>query len=382
MKNEWKRISRHCLWALAVSFMLGCGSISHATVINAKPDTPTVDTTENTDNEKIVHGWDRAKEKYYKNGVAVTGVQKISDKLYYFKKNGMLYKKIGCRTIAGKKYYFNKNHTMRTGVVKVKGKRYYFCKKDGARYEKTGIRKVEGKYYQFGSKHELKSGWSRSKNKRYYFDKKTYQGAVGWTYIGGYKYYFTKKGQLMQDLRNSKVLSKKQKKKNLRDTYMIKVNRTASCVTVYARDYDKKYKSKKASYVIPVVSFVCSAGKDTPVGSFTIRDKLRWHELMGPSWGQWCEHLTDDILFHSVYYDIERDNKSLNVSAYNKLGSMASHGCIRLTAGDAKWIFDNCGIGTMVTIYNNKKNPGPFDKPKARKLSARHTWDPTDPAFK
>ena len=70
------------------------------------------------------------------------------------------------------------------------------------------------------------------------------------------------------------------------------------------------------------------------------------------------------------------------VKAYNKLGTVASHGCIRLRAGDAKWIYDNCDIGTKVTIYDNKKVPGPFDKPKAQKLSSSHTWDPTDPAFK
>ena len=72
---------------------------------------------------------------------------------------------------------------------------------------------------------------------------------------------------------------------------------------------------------------------------------------------------------------------SLNVGAYNRLGTMASHGCVRMTAGDCKWIYDNCKVGTKVEIYNSKKNPGPFDKPKAKKLSASQTWDPTDPAF-
>ena len=92
-------------------------------------------------------------------------------------------------------------------------------------------------------------------------------------------------------------------------------------------------------------------------------------------------HLTTDILFHSVYYNNEKDNKSLSVSAYNKLGTMASHGCVRLAAGDCKWIYDNCKVGTKVEIYNNKKNPGPFDKPTPIKLKAGQTWDPTDPTI-
>jgi len=104
--------------------------------------------------------------------------------------------------------------------------------------------------------------------------------------------------------------------------------------------------------------------------------------LMGPCWGQWCMHLTDSILFHSVYYNQPYNNRSLDVGAYNKLGTIASHGCVRLRAGDSKWIYDNCKVGTKVTIYDNAKDPGPFDKPKAQKLKYGHTWDPTDPTIK
>ena len=93
-------------------------------------------------------------------------------------------------------------------------------------------------------------------------------------------------------------------------------------------------------------------------------------------------HLTDSILFHSVYYNQPYNNRSLDVGAYNKLGTIASHGCVRLRAGDSKWIYDNCKVGTKVTIYDNAKDPGPFDKPKAQKLKYGHTWDPTDPTIK
>lgn len=333
--------------------------------INATPDKE-----EPADQESAEkNGWNKDKTCYYKNGKKVKGIQKIKGKLYYFSSKGNLYKKKGLQKIGEKTYYFNRSHTLKTGVVKTKGKYYYFSKKNGARYEKSGIRKVDGKYYNFSSKYTLKSGWYRDKkNKRYYFSKKTYQALTGWNYVGKYKYYFNSKGQLSQDVR--KKLSKTQKK-----SYVIRVNRTASCVTIYAKD-------GRRGYTIPVVSFVCSAGNGTPTGTFKIKDKLRWHELMGPCWGQWCQHITPDILFHSVYYDRRNDNKSLNVAAYNKLGTMASHGCIRLTAGDCKWIYDNCKVGTKVIIYNKASDPGPFDKPKARKLSPSHTWDPTDPAFK
>ncbi len=332
-------------------------------------DSTQVSTEETTQEQVEKNGWNDSKTKYYVDNKPVTGVYKIDGKLYLFKDNGKLYKKRGLQKMNGAYYCFAKDYSLKTGVVKVDGKYYYFMKKNGKRYEQTGIRKVEKKYYYFKNNHSLKSGWVRnSKNARYYFDKKTFAAKTGWKYVGQYKYYFKKNGQLVQDVR--KKLTKTQKK-----SYYIKVNRTACCVTVYAKD-------GKKGYTIPVVSFICSTGAATPVGTHSIRDKLRWHELMGPCWGQWCEHLTATILFHSVPYNAPYNNRSLDVRGYNKLGTMASHGCIRLTAGDAKWIYDNCAVGTKVTVYNNAKDPGPFDKPTAQKLRAGHTWDPTDPTIK
>ncbi|MGN1182772.1 MAG: L,D-transpeptidase, partial [Faecalibacillus sp.] len=82
--------------------------------------------------------------------------------------------------------------------------------------------------------------------------------------------------------------------------------------------------------------------------------------------------------FHSVYYS-KMDNRTLSVSAYNKLGTTASHGCVRLTCGDAKWIYDNCALKTQVIIISS--GPDPLSKPSAAKLPSWHTWDPTDPTI-
>ena len=53
---------------------------------------------------------------------------------------------------------------------------------------------------------------------------------------------------------------------------------------------------------------------------------------------------------------------------------------IRLKAGDAKWIYDNCDLGTKVTIFESNKS-GPFPKPTSVQLDYSHTWDPTDPTM-
>ena len=63
---------------------------------------------------------------------------------------------------------------------------------------------------------------------------------------------------------------------------------------------------------------------------------------------------------------------------YNYLGTTQSLGCIRLQAGDAKWIYDNCSLGTWIFITPNESE-GPLAKPGFTPVPSWHTWDPTDP---
>lgn len=151
-------------------------------------------------------------------------------------------------------------------------------------------------------------------------------------------------------------------------TYMIKVNKQQNVVTIY------KYKGGKYK---PHKAFVCSVGYATPTGTYPLGEKLRWHLLDGPSYGQYCTRITGSILFHSVWY-YSQDKNAQSYIQYNKLGTTASHGCVRLTVADAKWIYDNCPSGTKVVIYNSSK-PGPLGKPSAIKVSGYSGWDPTDP---
>lgn len=154
-----------------------------------------------------------------------------------------------------------------------------------------------------------------------------------------------------------------------RSNYEITVNKTKDIVTIY---------TKEGNVYIPVKRFVCSdGGANTPEGVFYSPAKYRWWTLMGPCYGQWCTRIKGSVLFHSVYYS-QQNNTTLSTSAYNKLGTTCSHGCVRLRAGDAKWIYDNCPSGVKITIYS-KSGYEPFSKPVADKLPSWHTWDPTDP---
>ncbi|MCI8859810.1 MAG: DUF5011 domain-containing protein [Lachnospiraceae bacterium] len=152
--------------------------------------------------------------------------------------------------------------------------------------------------------------------------------------------------------------------------YSIQINKATNVVTVFRNDGT------------PVKAFVCSTGTATPIGTFYTSQKLRWHVLDGPSYGQYCTRITGSILFHSVWYYGNGDYASQSYREYNKLGTTASHGCVRLTVADAKWIYDNCSLQTKVTVIWGSSANDPLGKPEAIKIPPSYGsrgWDPTDP---
>ena len=156
--------------------------------------------------------------------------------------------------------------------------------------------------------------------------------------------------------------------------YYIRVNYLANVVTIYEKDED-------GFYTVPYKAMVCSCGTATPKsGTYETSSKYRWLSLVGNVNGQYSTRIVNRILFHSVPY-LEKTNDSLEYWEYDKLGTSASAGCIRLTVEDAKWIYDNCDSGTKVEFYSSE-NPGPLGKPEAKKISSNEecrNWDPTDP---
>ena len=67
-------------------------------------------------------------------------------------------------------------------------------------------------------------------------------------------------------------------------------------------------------------------------------------------WAQYAYRINGPYLFHSVLYS-EKDTATLRQSSVNNLGRRASHGCVRLSVEDAKWIYNNCPAGTTVKVY-------------------------------
>lgn len=155
--------------------------------------------------------------------------------------------------------------------------------------------------------------------------------------------------------------------------YYIKVNYGANVVTIYKKD-------ESGYYSIPVKAMVCSCGTATPKsGVYKTSKGYEWGTLEGGTFGRYSTRIIGGILFHSVPYTSESED-SLEYWEYDKLGTTASLGCVRLSVADTKWIFDNCEVGTQVEFYTSSA-PGPLGKPTAQKISDNiecRNWDPTD----
>lgn len=159
--------------------------------------------------------------------------------------------------------------------------------------------------------------------------------------------------------------------------YLIKVNRVLNCVTVYTKDSNGKF-------TVPYKSMACSTGKyinNTPLGTFKVSSRYTWRLMVDGTHSQYATRFYGGILFHSVPCYSPHKNQ-LEYEEFNKLGSPASLGCVRLNVQDAKWIYDNCPYGTTVIVYDDETSPGPLGKPSVIKIpedSPYRGWDPTDP---
>ncbi|MGI6643456.1 MAG: L,D-transpeptidase [Bacillota bacterium] len=127
-----------------------------------------------------------------------------------------------------------------------------------------------------------------------------------------------------------------------KDTYVIDVDVTLQRVRIMRGDEVVK-------------DMICSTGiegKETPLGEFKIQNRGEWFfndkYKMGAKY--WVSFKDWGIyLFHSVAMDA---NKEIIPEEEAKLGTPASHGCVRLPVEDAKWIYDNIPAETKVVIHD------------------------------
>ena len=166
------------------------------------------------------------------------------------------------------------------------------------------------------------------------------------------------------------------------NTFRVEVNLTSQIVTVYQKNLSGGYD--------PIRAGICSTGRSgetTPTGTFTIGPyktkcgRSRWALMSsGKSYAQYLVRFHHGICFHSVIYSERGNHAKMKVKEYNKLGTIASAGCVRMQAIDVKWIYDHCPNGTKVKVYRSS-TPGPLPIVRPSKLptSKTYSWDPSDP---
>ena len=100
-------------------------------------------------------------------------------------------------------------------------------------------------------------------------------------------------------------------------------------------------------------TFKCCVGAPktpTPQGTFQGAGQAggRWYYFKDFNcYAQYAWRIQGGILFHSVTYSRPNENSG---GSTRSLGRAESHGCVRLTVSDAKWIYDNCPMGTTVVV--------------------------------
>jgi len=97
---------------------------------------------------------------------------------------------------------------------------------------------------------------------------------------------------------------------------------------------------------------ICSGGapgSPTPMGEFITSQKIEYSFVARFDVGAyyWIRFF-EDYLIHSVPFD---ENGEMIIEELEKLGSPASHGCIRLKLEEAKWLYETLPLGVKVLIY-------------------------------
>ncbi|MCI7767626.1 MAG: Ig-like domain-containing protein [Oscillospiraceae bacterium] len=125
------------------------------------------------------------------SGKAVTGLQEIDGKTYYFNSKGIM-KKGWMTAKSGAKYYFNSDGSMRTGWLKLKSGRYYFSDKG---VMQTGAVKIGRDHYCFDDEGVMLTGWQDD----YYYGTNGKRAVNKTVIIDGEKVKFDKNGRVKEE---------------------------------------------------------------------------------------------------------------------------------------------------------------------------------------
>lgn len=129
----------------------------------------------------------------------------------------------------------------------------------------------------------------------------------------------------------------------------VKINEEKIWVEVYLGSRQEVYVYQGSQLV---KKMRCSGGKpDSPtlLGTFYLKDRgLGFYSKRFEQGAKYWVRFKDQYLFHGVPQDVQGNTIQEEL---DKIGSPASHGCIRMLDEDAKWFYENVPYGTMVIIH-------------------------------
>lgn len=161
-------------------------------------------------------------------------------------------------------------------------------------------------------------------------------------------------------------------------SYRIDIDLTNQVATVYGIYSDKSAKVLMSEFVS-----TARKGKTTPTGNFKIQGasggrkaKYRTCKLSGgKTYAEYACRFTGAKMMHGVPWKTRNTKGYVYKGEFNKLGSVASAGCVRMPIKLARYIYNNCPVGTPVKVFKGTKGKYPMGKPK--KYTATSNIDPT-----
>ena len=291
---------------------------------------------------------------------------KSGDTWYWFNADGTKRTQKGWFLYDKNYYYLDKDGKMLTGWVYHDGNYYYMKSWGGMAHDEWILHDKNWYYFKSwggmyhdpwltlnGSQYYFRSWGGRYQSctatingKQYKFDASGRRITEGWEYIGKYRRYRKADGSLMEDVTSIFNPSSK----------YITVDRTRGRVTIYG------YNSATGAYDTPIKSMICSVGNPisyTAAGTYKIGWQLKKKQMKGEDyvcWAPYVSQIYDAVYFHGVASSTP-DLSNISAVDFNSLGSPMSHGCVRLAAIDAKWIYYNVSSGTTVRIGDNLDYP-------------------------
>lgn len=172
------------------------------------------------------------------------------------------------------------------------------------------------------------------------------------------------------------------------EKYYIVLDTKNQIVTVYEKDKDGKYTKI-------VRRFLCTSGKSeakmipdplnpegpliedpenpatpTPSGIWKIGGRERFGKFaaFGGTYARYWTQIVEGSYFHSIMFS-KRSVNTMQSSAYKRIGTKASHGCVRLYVEDAKWLYYYACPGTTIEVTGSLKSNSSARKKLKSKLS-------------